>query len=57
MTVCFNYVDSYDGGSGGSYPCRYHAAVGVVRCEGFLLWRLPDAPGCSCGYCTAPSGL
>ena len=57
MTACFNYVDSYDGGSGGSCPCRYHAAVGVVRCEGFLLWRLADAPSCDGGYCTAPSGL
>ena len=32
----------------------------MVRCEGFLLWRLPYAPGgadCGKGYCTAPSGL
>ena len=51
MTACF------DGGSGG-YPCGYgHAAVGVVRCDGFLLWRLADAPGCQSGYCTAASGL
>jgi hypothetical protein len=48
MTACFVY---------GSYPCYRHAAVGVVRCEGFLLWRLADAPYCDCGYCTAPSGL
>ena len=47
MTACF---------AGYSSPCDSHAAVGVVRCEGFLLWRLADA-GCSCGYCTAPSGL
>ena len=61
MTACF-YYDSLG-------PCYRHAAVGVVRCdeyreyngvvrrEGFLLWRLADAPYCTCGYCTAPSGL
>jgi hypothetical protein len=49
MTACFDY------GSHG--PCYWHAAVGVVRCEGFLLWRLADAPNCESGYCTAPSGL
>ena len=46
MTACFD----------GSSPCYGHAAVGVVRCDGFLLWRLADAPDCS-GYCTAASGL
>ena len=53
MTACFD-------GNGGSGPCTYHAAVGVVRCDGFLLWRLADAPSCYdcyCGYCTAASGL
>jgi len=48
MTACFDY---------GSSPCYRHAAVGVVRCDGFLLWRLADAPYCNYGYCTAPSGL
>jgi hypothetical protein len=33
------------------------SAVGVVRCDGFLLWRLADAPSCGTAYCTAPSGL
>ena len=47
MTACF------DAGS----PCAGHAAVGVVRCDGFLLWRLADAPACAFGYCTAASGL
>ena len=47
MTACFV----------GSYPCSRHAAVGVVRCDGFLLWRLADAPICYAGYCTAASGL
>ena len=47
-TVCF------DDGNG---PCYYPVQVGVVRCGGFLLWRLPDAPYCSLGYCTAVSGL
>ena len=46
-TVCFN----------GGQPCDSHVQVGVVRCGGFLLWRLPDAPGCTLGYCTAASGL
>jgi hypothetical protein len=49
MTVCF------DQGSG--YTCNHHVAVGVVRCDGFLLWRLADAPDCAFGYCTAASGL
>ena len=48
MTACFNT---------GGYPCADHAAVGVVRCDGFLLWRLADAPECESGYCTAASGL
>ena len=48
MTACFDY---------GGNPCYRHAAVGVVRCDGFLLWRLADAPYCTAGYCTAPSGL
>ena len=47
-TVCFD-----DGGS----PCDYHVQVGVVRCGGFLLWRLPYAPGCNMAYCTTASGL
>ena len=62
MTACFDLGDS-------RYPCDSHAAVGVVRCdeyreyngvvrrEGFLLWRLADTPDCYAGYCTAPSGL
>ena len=48
MTACFDH---------GGTPCIHHAAVGVVRCDGFLLWRLADAPGCNRGYCTAASGL
>ena len=48
--VCFDTgVDS---------PCGDRMqAVGVVRCGGFLLWRLPDANNCAGVYCTAPSGL
>ena len=46
-TVCFDLGP----------PCLYPVQVGVVRCGGFLLWRLPDAPDCSYGYCTAASGL
>ena len=47
-TVCF--IDN-------GYSCGHHVQVGVVRCGGFLLWRLPDAPRCNWGYCTAASGL
>ena len=47
MTACFDHGDR----------CADHAAVGVVRCDGFLLWRLADAPYCSYGYCTAAIGL
>ena len=52
-TVCFDYStpDSPDTGT-----CLTSDIVGVARCEaGFLLWRLPYAPDCSAGYCTAPS--
>ena len=52
MTACF---DSRDNGS-----CDSYATVGVVRCDGFMLWRLPYAPGssslggngCEAAYCT-----
>jgi hypothetical protein len=38
-----------------SNPYVHHATAGVVRCEGFLLWRLANAAGCaSVGYCTSP---
>lgn len=61
MVVCFDY----DGG------CGNNVLVGVVRCDGFLLFRLPHTPDCfsayctcslnpvpgSINYCTAPSGL
>ena len=50
-TVCFQY------NSNGGSPCVDHVQVGVVRCGGFLLWRLPDAPDCDLGYCTAASEL
>jgi hypothetical protein len=49
MTVCF--VGS-SGAGGGLGSCADYATVGVARCEGFLLWRLPYAPGCNRGYCT-----
>ena len=48
-TVCFDE-------SSPGYPnqCHSYVAVEVVRCDaGFLLWRLPYAPSCSRGYCTA----
>jgi hypothetical protein len=50
MTACFD---------DGSSHCDTHVAVGVVRCGGHLLWRLPYASVSEClsGYCTAASGL
>ena len=48
-TACFN------GGDGDT--CGDHAPIAVLHCGAFLLWRLPDAPGCPLGYCAAPSGL
>eukprot|EP01051_Picozoa_sp_SAG22_P010262 SAG22_NODE_911_length_6541_cov_6.161285_4_plen_58_part_00 len=52
MTVCINFSN----GDGGGH-CADHAAVGVVMCDGFLLWRLPYLNYCRSGYCTAASGL
>jgi hypothetical protein len=49
MTACF------DDSSGDA--CYMRVVVAVVRCEGFLLWRLPYVPNCGAGYCTASSGL
>ena len=49
-TVCFDYCDPSYAGS-----CRSHVTVGVVNCGGYYLWRLPFAPDCASGYCTAPS--
>jgi hypothetical protein len=54
MTACF---DSSDQGDPNSQTCYRHATVGVLRCGGFLLWRLPYAASVDFGYCTAPSGL
>eukprot|EP01047_Picozoa_sp_COSAG01_P067313 COSAG01_NODE_9481_length_2435_cov_2.250856_2_plen_183_part_00 len=52
MTACFD-----ESGTSGGEECVYHAAVGVVMCDGFLLWRLPYAPRCHGAYCMAASGL
>jgi hypothetical protein len=48
MTACFD----------ASYPgqhkqCFWRVLVGVVRCDGFLLWQLPYSGGCGLAYCTA----
>eukprot|EP01051_Picozoa_sp_SAG22_P001635 SAG22_NODE_66_length_22936_cov_626.714279_20_plen_1767_part_00 len=56
MIACFGYSND---------PCDAgHVVVGVVQCQGFLLWRLPDAPHCVPdhdayvdAYCTASSGI
>ena len=37
--------------------CLMHTKVGVVRCEGFFLFRLADSGGCAAGYCAAVSGV
>ena len=49
LTACFNNDPGYE--------CASRTMVGVVQCNDFLLWRLPYAPFCNWGYCTAPSGL
>jgi hypothetical protein len=48
MTACFG---------GRADPCQSAESVRVVRCDDFLLFRLPYAPACERAYCTAPSGL
>eukprot|EP01047_Picozoa_sp_COSAG01_P040860 COSAG01_NODE_3464_length_6063_cov_22.453219_3_plen_365_part_00 len=48
MTACFD---------AGGRPCTWHRTLAVVHCDGFLLWRLPYAPGCQQAYCTAASGI
>ena len=53
MTVCFDGFNDLNHHG----QCYSHAAVGVVHCGSFLLWRLPDAPLCGVAYCTAPSGM
>jgi hypothetical protein len=53
MTVCF--VSAQYSGSGRDRPCSRYVTVGVLQCEGFLLWRLPYTPNCDTVYCTAPS--
>ena len=40
-----------------THTCGVSVTVGVVRCDGFLLWRLPYLMGCNFAYCTAASGL
>ena len=52
MTACFD----------ASYPgqheqCFWHVLVGVVRCDGFLLWRLPDSGGCGLAYCSTSTAV
>ena len=44
MTTCF--------GGDSEQTCGDYVAVGVISCEGFLLWRLPYAADCESGYCT-----
>jgi hypothetical protein len=35
--------------------CRSFAIINMVRCDGFLLFRLGSQRGCQSGYCTASS--
>ena len=64
MTVCFDGPEWSH--HHGHYTCYQHTSVAVVRCDEFLLWRLPSLPcedwyressGAAAGYCTVPSGL
>jgi len=53
MTVCFDTR-----WPGQHQQCGWHELVGVVRCDGFLLWRLPYAGDCGFAYCTtSASGM
>lgn len=49
MTACFQDDDE-------DFLCAHSETVGVVRCGGFLLWRLPYSgtgyPACQSAYCT-----
>ena len=42
MLVCFDYNSG----------CGNNVHVGVVQCDGFLLFRLPHTPSCFAAYCT-----
>ena len=54
MTVCFDHPkDPTDVLSGSNNTCQEHAVVQVVQCSDSLLWKLPYAPSCGSGYCTA----
>ena len=35
--------------------CGGSVRAAVVRCDGFLLFQLPDSVGCDCAYCTVKS--
>ena len=55
MTACIQDDDE-------NFLCAHSETVGVVRCDSFLLWRLPYSatgyPGCQTAYCTTnASGL
>ena len=52
-TACYDYGEFPDG----RWTCGEPNQIGVVMCDGFLLWRLPYAPDCISAYCTAASGL
>ena len=52
MTVCWD--SSYPGQH---EQCSFHVLVQVVRCDGFLLWRLPYAGSCGSAYCSTKSVL
>ena len=53
MTACFGNMLARH-----LSPCENSVTVGVLSCEGFLLWRLPYALDCQSGYCTVnASGL
>jgi hypothetical protein len=47
MTACFDTSSV-----GQQEQCGWHVLVGVVLCDGFLLWRLPYSGGCGLAYCS-----
>eukprot|EP01050_Picozoa_sp_SAG11_P007411 SAG11_NODE_617_length_8185_cov_6.989859_5_plen_765_part_00 len=55
QTLSTNNQAEDDHGYGCS--CMHSVTVSMVNCGGFMLWRLPDAPVCSSGYCTADAHI
>lgn len=55
MTACNSFlVNGHDSRRG--HACEGSFTIGVIRCDNFLLWRLPYS-SFDRAYCTVPSGL